>query len=181
MTRTSTSTLLHIPHPTKRQSVVHSADHKVPIQINENIKPRQKELALGKSKSNIARRMAQWAEPAIIIDDKSSVATDKQQVSNININEQDSNKFLTQPLLDGGQGKANGNDNHTLLQPRGDINHGTHNQHTECQQLLHKRDTLVARQSNRCKSDKLGVARRTTMSHIHPKGQLQRPWGMEKL
>ena len=57
------------------------------IQSNEHNKQRQRELAVGKRMSNIARRMAQWAEPAIIIDDESSVATDKQQLNNVNINE----------------------------------------------------------------------------------------------
>ena len=91
--------------------------------------------------SNIARRMAQWAEPAIIIDDESSVATDKQQLNNVNINERESTEILTQSLLDGGQGKTNGNDNHTLLHPRGDISQSTLNQGNECQHLPHERDT----------------------------------------
>jgi hypothetical protein len=129
--------LLHSPRPTKQQSVIPSAD----IQSNEHNKRRQRELAVGKCMSNIARRMAQWAEPAIIINDESSVATDKQQLNKVNINEQESTEILTHPLLGGGQGKTNGNNNHTLLHPRGDISQRTLNQGNECQHLPHERDT----------------------------------------
>jgi hypothetical protein len=125
--------------------------------------------------------MAQWTEPAIIINNESSVATNKQQVNNININKRDSNEFLTQPLLDGGQGKANGNDKHTLLQPRGDINHGTHNQGTECQQLPHEWDTPACPAIKSMQTRQTWGSSMDKMSHIHPKRQSQRPRGMEKL
>ena len=84
--------------------------------------------------------MAQWAEPVLIIDDESSTAADKQQINNITSNEQEADEALKQPLLDGGQGESNGNNNNKLLHPRGDISQRASDQGKECQHLLQERD-----------------------------------------
>jgi hypothetical protein len=49
------------------------------MQSNKQNKRRQKELALGKQRSNIAHRMAQWANQVIVIDDECSIATNNHQ------------------------------------------------------------------------------------------------------
>jgi hypothetical protein len=61
--------------------------------------------------------MAQWAEPVLSINNKSSTAADNQQINNITSNEQEADEALKQPLLDSGQGESNGNNNNKLLHP----------------------------------------------------------------
>jgi hypothetical protein len=72
------------PPPATHHSVLSTEDS---IQSSEQSKWRRKELAIGKATSKIARRMAQWAEPAIIIDDKMSKAADSQNFNNLISNE----------------------------------------------------------------------------------------------
>jgi hypothetical protein len=54
--------------------------------------------------------MAQWANQVIVINDKSSITTGNRQ-NKFNIPEGAPINILTQPLLDGGQGKSGGDGN----------------------------------------------------------------------
>ncbi len=97
-------------------------------------------MAIGKGTNKIARQMAQWSEPVLIIDDESSTAADKQQINNITSNKQEADEALKQPLLDGGQGESNGNNNNKRLHPRGDISQRASDQGKECQHVSQEQD-----------------------------------------
>jgi hypothetical protein len=82
--------------------------------------------------------MAQWANQVIVINNKCSIAINNHQ-NKFNIPEGAPIDILTQPLVNGGQGKSGGNGNQTLLHQEEDINHGL-SQGSKCHHLPHERD-----------------------------------------